>query len=92
MTQLAISGQLISRLETDAKFQPHDQIIESLQAINVSSKQISDIQGLLIEMYCTTLSNTIRGRISVLLHNPEARSEIAKLPRGETFDLPTPLP
>jgi len=83
-----MSGQIMSRLNTETKFAIRDTVINSLKAIGVSDSQIRDAQATWIAVYCNMLLSDIITEATTTL--PSASDEVIKLPRNREYDLPEP--
>jgi hypothetical protein len=90
LTQLAMSDQMFSGLETSYKFKIHDQIIASLKELNLPNSDISEAQQTWISIYCSMLLDRIGGEIGKLLPNVTVADEIDSLPRDTAHGLPSP--
>ncbi|MGO8865351.1 MAG: hypothetical protein ACLQME_02510 [Alphaproteobacteria bacterium] len=55
LNQIAMSGQMLTRITTAGKFVMRDNIINSLQNIGVPDDEILKVQGLWIHIYCTMI-------------------------------------
>ena len=88
LSQLAMSGQMLHRLNTQAKFSMRDQIIASLKEIGVSDADIHDAQEAWIDVNCDMLVSVIEAEAEKLL--PSAPEEINKLPEAAKYGVPEP--
>jgi hypothetical protein len=88
LTQLAMAGQMMHGLNTDAKFGIRDQIIASLKEIGVSDADTHDAQEIWISVYGDMLLSEIEGEANKLL--PSAADEINKLPEAPKYGTPEP--
>jgi hypothetical protein len=88
LTALAMSGQIMSGLQTQTKFEIRDNIISSLKAVDVSGDQLNDVQKIWIGVYCNLLLGDIITEAMTGL--PTAMDEIGNLPRNVDYDLPEP--
>lgn len=90
LTELAISGQILSGINTEYKFALHDQIIASLKDIKVSDAEIDKAQRPWSGVYCSMLLDNIEAKATSLLPSAEVVDQIEALPRDAERDLPSP--
>jgi hypothetical protein len=90
LSEMTISGQMLSRLETNYKFELHDKIVASLRAVQVSDDDLAKAQEGWISVYCSMLLDSIEGKLNELLPNTGAADAIEALPKDSTHTLPSP--
>jgi hypothetical protein len=88
LSELAMSGQIMSRINTEEKFAIRDRVINSLNSIGANDAQIHDAQSIWIDVNCHLLLTQIAGEATKTWSS--AVSDIDKLPRDSDYDLPAP--
>ncbi len=88
LSELAMSGQLLSRMNTDAKFSIRDDVVNRLKAIGASDEQVHEAQRTWINVYASLLLNQIAAE--AIKSAPSAADAIDKLPSYADYDLPDP--
>jgi hypothetical protein len=93
LTQLAMSGQMLSGINTEYKFQIRDRIVDSLKEIGVQDNKVLDAQTVWISVYGRMILDRLEDIAVGLLPNiPNEKvvGEIDGLPKDLTYGLPLP--
>lgn len=89
LQQIAMSGQLLSGLNTETKFKVRNDIVAALKKIGVSNSDIVEAHDVWIEVYGQLLLNIIVGDAAKDLDLAEIKDQIRKLPKLKNSQLPT---
>jgi hypothetical protein len=88
LTELAMSGQMLSDLSTQGKFSLRNDVVASLKSIGVPEENILNAQQIWIGVFCNILLRDIIAEVGA--SSPNALTEIAALPRNPKYGLPEP--